>query len=596
MNEPALASSRDPDAGGRTGPGHLAIGLLALVALILLLGDLGGLDLWAPDEPRYGQVAEELRRMDRGPGDLVLLRLGGEPYTQKPPLYFWLAAGLGALRGGVDEWAARLPSALAGLATIAVWVRIGRRRFPGSAIGWITGALLLTSFRFIHFARRAQLDVLLALFESVALLSFLEWHAATDPRRRRSALGWLYGASACALLTKGPVGLWPWACFALVLVLEGRRHELRDLFPIWGVAVAISPVLIWIGTCLWLAPAGFFEAAIVDNLWSRVTEGTDHARPFWYFLVQLPIEALPWSLLWPLFAWQTMVPGRRAREADQGVAQRDVAVDPFTRRIMLAWVLVPLILFSLSAGKRGPYMLASLPALCLWGALCIERVRVRSGPHPWLDGPRGMWGLGVVLGAGALAAGAWATYATGPSAVPPAIAAGIARMRWGLLLLAGGGALASLLCVHGEAKRRWAPRGLCGATGVWVMVAGVWALVLFAVLPALDSEKSPRPLAEALSRATRPGESVGLFGQATLQGGLLFYGDRPVQILESNQSVRDFVDHGGRVVLVKARQAAALEAIGALRVVEAARSGPRTQWVVELPSPRMPGDVTETFQ
>ena len=56
-------------------------------AMALLLTGLGRIGLWAPDEPRYAEVAEEVRSLARGPSDLVLLHLNGEPYDQKPPLY-----------------------------------------------------------------------------------------------------------------------------------------------------------------------------------------------------------------------------------------------------------------------------------------------------------------------------------------------------------------------------------------------------------------------------------------------------------------------------------------------------------------------------
>lgn len=625
---------------------------LAALALLLLFGDLGGLDLWAPDEPRYGQVAEELRRMDHGAGDLVLLRLGGEPYTQKPPLYFWLAAAAGALRGGVDEWAARMPSAVAGLATLGVWVAIARRLAPAPAVGWIAGALLLTTFRFVHFARRAQLDVLLALFESLALLGFLQWNALQrnalqrsaaersdlqpqgdtrrdgarddggDSSRRRRALWLLHGSTAAALLTKGPVGLLPWACFVCVLALEGRTRELRSLFPLWGVALAVAPVLGWLAACLALAPAGHFEQAVVENLWVRFAEGTDHARPFWYFVAQLPVEALPWSLLWPVCAvqaWRWRASGRASEPTEhQGV---------FARRLLLVWIATPLLFFSVSAGKRGVYVLPVLPALCLALAVCIDRVRVRPGPHPWLDGPRAVWLLAALLAAAALTP--WPGLLEALASDAPrsrdglsAAAAAMEAARRGGLALAGAGALASLACLGaGRSSDRWPLDGARGVTVVWLLVAGIWGVVLFGVLPALDPEKSPRPIAEALDRAARPGEPVGLFAQRTRLGGVLFYlahrereleraperdarpaadrgtwRTRRVVALETGDDVRDFIAHGGRVVAVRVDSARALEAIARIRVIERVRAGRRAQWIVELVPGAAPVPRPEAFQ
>ena len=43
-------------------------------------------------------------------GDFLLPRLYGDPYLNKPPVFFWVIAGLGSLIGEVNVHAARLPS------------------------------------------------------------------------------------------------------------------------------------------------------------------------------------------------------------------------------------------------------------------------------------------------------------------------------------------------------------------------------------------------------------------------------------------------------------------------------------------------------
>ena len=110
--------------------------LPVLVAALLLLPYLGQLDLWAPDEPRYAQISEEIRALEHGPRGLALLHLNGQPYTQKPPLYFWLAAGFGSLNGHVDHWSARLPSALAGIAIIGLTAALAGTSTHMQELGW----------------------------------------------------------------------------------------------------------------------------------------------------------------------------------------------------------------------------------------------------------------------------------------------------------------------------------------------------------------------------------------------------------------------------------------------------------------------------
>jgi len=329
--------------------------LALLLGVVLLYGaGLGARDLWAPDEPRYGAIAEELRSFRHGARGLVLLHLNDVPYTQKPPLYFWLAALAGVPGGRVDEWAARLPSALAGIGCV-VWTAIlGRWLFRRPEVALLAAGLLATSFRFAFSARRVQLDVLLVFFELSALAAFL-WlelrrGGVENAREHPGAIAGLHGALGAAALVKGPVAWLPLAILGVFLVWEGRRRAFGRLFPVWSWLLLLGPVSLWIVAAAALAPTGFAETAVSENLFGRFFAGTSHARPIYYYLYQLPLDFLPWSLLGPLAGWSLW---RTARAGER------------SHRFVIVWVAVPLVFFSLSAGKRGIYMLPVFPALAL---------------------------------------------------------------------------------------------------------------------------------------------------------------------------------------------------------------------------------------
>jgi 4-amino-4-deoxy-L-arabinose transferase len=72
-------------------------------------------DLWVQDEARYGEV---LREMIATQGWLVP-HLNGYPYPDKPPLFFWLVAGIAKVVGQ-KECAFRLLSVLSTLAATSL--------------------------------------------------------------------------------------------------------------------------------------------------------------------------------------------------------------------------------------------------------------------------------------------------------------------------------------------------------------------------------------------------------------------------------------------------------------------------------------------
>jgi len=479
--------------------------LLLLIGACLLYGlGLGRTDLWAPDEPRYGAIAEELRSLRHGVSGLVLLHLNDAPYTQKPPLYFWLAAAIGAPFERVHEAAARLPSAIAGVLCVALTAWIGRLLFARSMPAILAAGLLATSFRFVFTARRAQLDVLLTCFElgAIAIFLLLESKPGGIEKARRFpvAIAGLHASLGAAALVKGPVGWLPLLVFAAYLAWEGRLAAFRAISPLWAWTLSLGPITVWILAAIALAPPGFAEAAVGENLIGRFFAGTSHARPFYYFVIQLPLDFLPWSLLLP-FAIPTL--WRWSRTSSE--KSDDTFEIASAARFLLVWSIAPLIFFSLSAGKRGLYLLPIFPALALAAVL----------------------------------AGSRSPLTTSSAAIFSAIA------------------------VHRFVLA--------------ISIAAVLELVGFTlVLPRLEHEKSPRPIAEAAISFARKGEPIGVYGMTPLEGGITYYGAGPLVSLRDESSLRAFLDEeAGGLVILRGRHLDSLGPGLGLHELQSFRSGRR---------------------
>ena len=554
---------------------RLRAAVIATAAIVLLSG-LGILDAWAPDEPRYLQVAEELRSMEHGAGGLVVLHLNGEVYTQKPPLYYWLAALFGLPTGRVTEFAARLPSAFAGIAVIGLTVLVGSRLLGGFT-GVLGAALLLSVFEFGHMARRIQLDVLLTLFEMGALIAF--WWLDRGLGSRARYLTLMHGAMGLALLTKGPVGfLVPFLVILTYLTWEGRQREIARLFLSWRLLLSLGPVLGWIAAALALAPAGFAGEAVGTNLIGRFFAGTSHARPFYYYLYQLPVDFLPWTLLWPI----AYLVGRR-----QVFTEAESVRDPETRRawrFLLSWMAVSLVFFSLSSGKRGLYLLPAFPAVAL---VCADSLlRYLSGRSRL---PRSLT-VGAALMALLLAAVALDALLAGLGGFAIALPdrwLGVVRSPlltgFGLAVIAAlaGGCAAWIALARNRAPVIFFP-------GVAIAAALAVELSVFLLFyPALQPIKSPRPIALSAASITEPGDPIGLVGDRAMIGGLAYYGNRRVAPLKTPEDIRQFVDDGGKAIVVQTRKVDLVEAVTPFEVVSRSRTG-RREMLVVTPKPGPP--------
>ncbi len=541
--------------------------LVVGAAALLLLTGLDAVDLWAPDEPRYAQVAEEMRSGVHGRAGFVLPHLNGEPYTQKPPLYFWIAAGIGALQGRVTELAARLPSALSGIALVALTLALGSRLLGGGA-GLLGAALLLTTFSFAHLARRAQLDPLLALLETCALAAFFRLDRGLGARAANLAA--LHAALGLAVLAKGPVGLLvPLLVVATYLVWEGRPRELRRVLAPWALVLSLGPGLVWLFAALALAPPGTFGEAVGTNVFGRFFTGTSHERPFFYYVYQFPVEALPWTVLWPA----VFVAARRHVFARADAAVRSEAALR-AWRFLLSWVGASVVFFSFSAGKRGLYLLPALPGaalLCADASLRLLAERARP--------PRA---LSVAAGCGAALLAALGGAALAAPLLPAAHALSapqLAAFGTAALGIAAGSAVAWILQTHHRAPLP----SRCG-----IAVAAVFGVELAAFLllyPLLDAGKSARPVALAAAELTAPARPVGLLGDRALAGGLVYYGGRPVELLSTPESVGSFVADGGTAIVVQARKLERVEAVVPVRIEARFREGRRALLVVSPAAP-----------
>lgn len=518
--------------------------LVLIGAALLVFVRLGATDLWPPDEPRYALVAEELRSLENGASDLVLLRLHGRAYTQKPPLFYWLAAAAGAPFGHVSEFAARLPSAVAGLLTVVATIALGTLLF-GRGAGTLAGLLLATTFDWSYRARTVQLDTLLALFETTAILAFWRIEAKRGARNRN--LFWLHASLGLALLSKGPVGwIVPLLAIAAYLGWERRLRELPRLLPPWGLALSLGPTLVWFGTALALAPDGFFQDAVVTNLYGRALEGTAHAQPFWYYVAKFPPDLLPWLLLLPATIWATR----------KSIAVEAAPDERRAWRFLLAWIVTSVVFFSVISGKRLRYLLPMEPACAL---LFAATLRI------WLANARAPRQLAIaagVLGSVVVAIGAAAFF--GADRITD-------RFRFdddGIVPVLG----VALVAIAAAGAVAWAAlsrRAYAAAPRIALLATVVFAIQMLAhavMLPALNPENSPRAIVDAAIAIARPGEAIALYRGADLADSTAYYGRRAVAGFRDPDKLVAYLAGGGRIVVCEEERLADVESVAAMSV------------------------------
>jgi 4-amino-4-deoxy-L-arabinose transferase-like glycosyltransferase len=263
---------------------------LLSVAVPALFWKLGAGSLAAWDEAIYAQVSKE---MVRG-GDWLTLHWEYKPWFEKPPLLMWVTSLFYRLFG-VSEFTARLPSALSGIALLALTYLIGKLAY-GKVAGLLSGIVLLTCYHFLSFSRFGTMDVMLACFVYLAVYAYL--------RVRDGNEGWWYlvgCACALALMTKGAGGIIAPASVALALISDKRLQGALRCRSFWlALLLALVMVMPWHVLMYAWHGRSFIDEYIGYHVIARSTRTLEgNATGYFYFVGKLLDGFFPWCLLVP---------------------------------------------------------------------------------------------------------------------------------------------------------------------------------------------------------------------------------------------------------------------------------------------------------
>lgn len=360
---------------------------------------LGSVGLVDETEPLFAEAARQMTLT----GDWITPMFNDATRFDKPPLIYWLVA-LGYQLLGVNEWAARLPSALAALALVGgcFWILLEFAPLSAGAsqaqvqtqavsrtdefsgidlpqkeytpppasprnwlAAWLGAAIMALHPLTLIWAHTGVSDLLLSGCVGLSLLAFFAGYA--QPPKSRAKTLWycgFYGLMALSVLTKGPVGIViPAITIGVFALYLGNIQALwRELFVLRGLLLTLAISLPWFILVTLRNGEAYIDSFFGYHNFDRfVSVVNRHSAPWYFYFLIVLIGFMPWSTYLPVAIANLHLLKRQFWQRQ-----------PRTQQLGLfacSWFLSVFGFFTISVTKLPSYVLPLMPAAALLVAL-----------------------------------------------------------------------------------------------------------------------------------------------------------------------------------------------------------------------------------
>lgn len=269
-----------------------------LLMFICLLPVMILRDFSPSNELRYLSIADEAICN----GHVFVFTNQGEPYADKPPLYFWLMMISRLVFGSHSMFVLSLFSFIPAAVIMAVmdrWLMMVARNNPGVHLSgkdrFATALMLGTSAMFLGMSVFLRMDLLMCMFIVLALYTFYKMYRGAGNMKKYSIMLPVY--IFMALFSKGPVGLLvPPLAIAVFLFFERKIKDIGKYlgFKTWGILIVLC--ILWF-TGVWIEGGRpYLENLLFHQTVDRAVDAFHHKQPFWYYLTVIWYVAAPYSL------------------------------------------------------------------------------------------------------------------------------------------------------------------------------------------------------------------------------------------------------------------------------------------------------------
>lgn len=327
-----------------------------LLLLIAFLPLLCARDFTPNNELKYLSIADEALEN----GTFLTFYNHGQPYADKPPLYFWIIMAGKLLLGRHSMCFTGLFSLLPALLILRLLSRWLAPYLKKSDRRSCT-LMLITTGLFTGSAIILRMDMLMCLFIFLALRTFYKIYTHENTPQDKLLLPvYIF----LALFTKGPVGLLiPLLTILVFLLWQKEIGTFSRYFGFSQWTILLLLCGLWFAGVYAEGGKEYLNNLLFKQTVHRAVDSFHHKAPFWYYGRAIWYSLAPWSLFYiaviALALWKKLL-------------RKDI------EKFFFTVIAVTFVLLSLISSKLDIYLLPAFPFFAGFSFLILGKIQTKT--------------------------------------------------------------------------------------------------------------------------------------------------------------------------------------------------------------------------
>lgn len=311
-------------------------------------------DFTPANELRYISIADEAIRN----GHWFMLTNNGEPYSDKPPFYFWLLMISKMITGEYHIWLLMMFSiipALGCMYTMDKWCD----KELGKGYRNIAPLLLITTGYFVGTAMVLRMDMLMVWFIILAIREFYRMYTGEGKFERHQILFGIY--ILLGFYSKAFMGVLIPLMTSLVFLITKKEGKTFFRYWNWKVwSIVIGGIALWF-VMVWVeAGSEYLYNLTVGQTVSRSVKVSVHKHPFYFYIIYLSYGVAPWTFLYVgNIIW--------------GMKNRMFKSD--LQKLFVIEILSTFVMLSCFGSKLAIYLVPIFPFMTYLSLMCMEKLQ-----------------------------------------------------------------------------------------------------------------------------------------------------------------------------------------------------------------------------